>query len=268
MRTHFLTYATASFFANARALADSALQVGFHESTVVRPEQLAGSAFSRQHASILAEQRGAGYWLWKPYVIREALDGIGSRDVLLYSDAGRTRYYSFSRFPARLFAELRRKSEGFLFGPAIGHLGTIREWTKRDCLVLMDADHADILDKPLLMTWSLWTRSPAALSFLDAWLRYCEDPRCLTDAPNRYGHNHHGFVAHRHDQSIASVLAHQTGAPYLDFSMTKVHRLILRRPHSELGHTFYKRPQNSDDLLRNDGPRLLAREYLRLKFKR
>ena len=32
--------------------------------------------------------RGAGFWIWKSYVIRETLKGLNEGDYLVYSDAG------------------------------------------------------------------------------------------------------------------------------------------------------------------------------------
>src|SRR5678815_1619069 len=37
---------------------------------------------------ILMAERGAGYWLWKPYVINKALLQLSEGDILIYSDAG------------------------------------------------------------------------------------------------------------------------------------------------------------------------------------
>ena len=269
MKTHFLTYATNEFMLNATILADSAKRVGFNSSIILNQSDIIWDKFYKDNAQILNMPRGAGYWLWKPYIILEALKRLGPDDCLFYSDAGRSQYYAFRKFPEMLFGRLLQTKEGFLLGPAISHLGTIKEWTKRDCLHLMDADEPALHKKPLLMTWGLWRNTPDALNFLKLWLDFCRDSRCLTDQPNELGlGDYPAFIDHRHDQSIMSILAHKTGAPFLDFSNTLVHRGILLRPNSELGHVFYKRPENSNDLLRFDNPWILLREFFRLKSER
>lgn len=46
------------------------------------------------------------------------------------------------------------------------------------------------------------------MRFVEEWLRYCRDERILTDIPNESGYpNLTGFVDHRHDQSVLSLLA-------------------------------------------------------------
>ncbi|MGR3803832.1 MAG: hypothetical protein ACU0AY_10165 [Marinibacterium profundimaris] len=269
MTTHFMTYGTAAFTDRARNLADSASAVGFDTIHVLSARDLADSAFAQRNAATLSAPRGAGYWLWKPYLIRRLLSRLGQGDVLVYSDAGRDDYYRFSRFPERLVASLRATRQGFVAGTTIGHLGDIGTWTKRDCLVLMQADDPETLRQPMVQsTWSLWTPSRAALAFLDAWLELCQDPRCLTDQDNVLGQdNREGFIDHRHDQSICSILAHRMRAPVLDFSRTVVHRVLERRPRSALGGLFYKRLENCDDLMGCDTPWLLMREYMRLRHR-
>ncbi|MEC5292978.1 MULTISPECIES: hypothetical protein [unclassified Aurantimonas] len=140
-------------------------------------------------------------------------------------------------------------------------------WTKRDCLELMGATNAATLAAPLLMTWSLWTNTSQAIAFLERWLAFCSDPRCLTDQPNVLGlPDLPGFRSHRYDQSVFSILAHQLAAPRVDFTADLVHRLILLRSGSELAHNFYKRPQNAEDLLAGRWAiPMLLREFLRLR---
>jgi hypothetical protein len=216
----------------------------------------------------LDSPRGAGFWLWKPYIILETLKLLGN-DCLLYCDAGRSSYYRFHSYPRRLERRIHETPQGFVLGPAIPHLGNIEQWTKRDCLVLMKADTPAILKQPLILTWSLWRRREKSDAFLRTWLAACLDRRCLTDDTNVCGlPNYNEFKDHRHDQSIVSILAYKLGAPFLDFRGTLVHRMIQWRPGSSLAHNFYKRPQNVDDLLYRDNPWLLAREFLRLRRAR
>jgi hypothetical protein len=244
MKFQIITFATEEFAPQAEALIASSLDVGFTDGTVFGPDDLVELDFAIRNLQTLSQKRGAGYWLWKPFLIRRVLQNLQPSDVVFYCDAGRTNYYQFTSFPTHLAARLKANSSGFLLGPSIGHLGTIENWTKRDCLQLMKADNQSIRNKPLLMTWSLWTPTELSFRFLNAWEEFAEDPRCLTDLSNTLGKpNYECFRDHRHDQSIMSILAHKLHAPFLDFSETQVQKLINIRPNSDLGHNFYKRPQ-------------------------
>ncbi|MDX3927123.1 MAG: hypothetical protein QHC90_15110 [Shinella sp.] len=246
----FLSYATAAFAGNCGALCQSALEAGFDQAIAMGPEDIRGSDFWRANSGILEQPRGAGYWLWKPYLIGEVLKTLSPGDVLVYCDAGRSGYYRFRAFPHALVDLALRSGQGFLLGPALAQHGPLSRWTKRDCLILMQSDRPEFLRRPLIQaTWSIWTTRPGAMEFLAAWLSFCLDRRCLTDEANSLGTpNHAGFRDHRHDQSILTLLAYRTGAPYLDFSGRLGVKLLSLRPRSQLAHLFLKRIGDCESL--------------------
>jgi FkbM family methyltransferase len=54
---------------------------------------------------------------------------------------------------------------------------------------------------------NLFRKGPYATRFVEAWLEACLNPYSLTDLPNRCGlPDLEGFVTHRHDQAVLSVL--------------------------------------------------------------
>ena len=76
----------------------------------------------------------------------------------------------------------------------------------------------------LSATFSLWKNTPETIKFLNEWVIYCKDARCLTDQPNTSSKgNLPGFKEHRHDQSILSILSQK-------------HKLIRFRDPSQWGN--------------------------------
>ena len=54
----------------------------------------------------------------------------------------------------------------------------------------------------------IFRAGPRARQFFEEWKSAMRDPRALTDAPNVCGlPNFDGFIEHRHDQSILTILA-------------------------------------------------------------
>lgn len=265
MKSHFLTYASGAFLENAENLAASALRCGFETASVLTPEALAGTEFEKRNKGILSAKRGAGYWLWKPYIILKQVEKLKKNECVFYSDAGRTPYYEFSSYPRNLINLMQNNNRGYLLGCSAPHLGSIEEWTKSDCIEIMSKKQCVDTKAALIMTWSVWENSEEAVSFLKEWIKYAEDKRCLTDIPNELGvPNSLIFKEHRFDQSIMSILAQRYSSPHIDVSSTSTQWLISRRPGSELANTFYKRPQNAEDMISGFGLLLLVREYFRL----
>ena len=273
MKFVLLTYATPEFAVHRDRLVQSARQVGFDRIVAQGPEALSATDFWRRNQSVLTKPRGGGYWLWKPFIIREALRGCGPDDVLVYSDAGSDAYYHFSVLPVRIAKLTRNLPGGFLLGATIPHCGPLRVWTKRDCLILCDGDRPEIFERPLIQaTWSVWTNTGPAFEFLENWLAACEDPRRLTDDHNECERpNYDGFIEHRHDQSIASILAAIRGIDGLDIGNLPgawgYEYLEHRFRNSAAGHRFRKRLSNVEMVLRGVPAALLfAKELVRLKM--
>lgn len=275
MKLTLVTYATPEFEGNRDRLVLSAKRAGFAKVVALGPEDLVATDFWRRNQAVLTLPRGGGYWLWKPYIIRMVLRECYADDVLVYSDAGPDEYYSFSALPVRVARLALSSPMGFLLGTTTPQHGTMRAWTKRDCLVLCGGDRPEIYERPQIQaTWSIWTKTDLALRFLDDWLAACEDPRCLTDIPNQCGlPDHDGFIDHRHDQAIASVLAAVRGVPGLDVARLRYawgYSALLRRfQGSEASHRFQKRLGNIELLLAGvPAAALFLKELLRMRLRR
>lgn len=213
MRTYLTSFASADFNLSLNDLMRTAHDHGIDELRPWRVELLRKTPFYQAHRSTLDHPRGAGYWLWKPYIILETLEHAASGDIVVYSDAGVTVIRSL----APLFALCAEKGGILLFGGHYDGIGgqqnTCEVWTKRDCFVLMECDTPRYYRAPMLdASFIVFMKNPQSTSLVNEWLNLCRDPRSLTDSPNQLGlRNRPGFMGHRHDQSILSLLAARHG---------------------------------------------------------
>ena len=250
MTTVFMSYATPEFEGARDRLCESADRVGFNSSLGLGPSDWISTEFANQNARVLNAPKGAGYWLWKPYLIRKTLSQLKTGDVLVYSDAGRSSYYRLGRFPHSLVNKLKANGRGILLGPTTDQHGPLSKWTKRDCLTLLESDTAEILNLPSIQaTWSLWQPTDEAFEFLRLWEKFCSDPRCVSDDENVLGQpNHPDFIAHRHDQAILTLLAYKYKIPHLNYSDSRVFKWLSLRPQSGLTNMFFKRLEDAERL--------------------
>ncbi len=213
MKSHLVSYATERFRTSQGRLTRSAKQHGVHEVHTWNKKALEGSVLYKTQPRILNAERGAGYWLWKPFIIKESLKNLGPKDVLIYSDSGIEVIGDLSP----LFCLVRRK-ELLLFQNhyddfCVPSQNLCGKWTKRDCFVLMDCDEpryhkGRMLDASFLVLMN----TPLTRAFVTEWFLYCCQPHILTDRPNACGlPNLPEFFDHRHDQSVLSLLGIRSG---------------------------------------------------------
>mgnify|MGYP001089992539 CR=1 FL=1 len=197
----------------------TALKVGMFDQAISYSPKNIDREFYKKNREILDQKKGNGYWLWKPYLIKQALQQIKNGDLLFYSDSG--CYFIKPVIP--VFKLLQEMDQDIL--PFELHL-IEKAYTKRDAFILMDCDSPKYTDsKQRIGGYHLWRKSEFTMNFVDEWLHYAQDERVITDIENQCDlENYPEFIAHRNDQSIFSVL-------------TKKYDLVAHRDPSQYGNT-------------------------------
>ncbi len=187
-------------------------------------EDLKSKPFYYFNKDILAQPKGLGYWLWKPYIILEAMKNLAEGDIVIYSDCGIEIIKNLNP----LIKIAKSKEPIVLF--ANGNFSKAM-WTKRDCFVLMGCDSEQFWEsRHCDAAFCLFRKCDISLRFLNEWLNFAQDERILTDLQNTCGlPNLPEFIEHRWDQSILSLLAQK-------------YNLNLYRMPSQFGN-HYKLPQ-------------------------
>ena len=154
---------------------------------------------------------GYGFWTWKPYIIQRHLASLPEGDVLLYVDAG----FSLNpegreRLKAYVQQATNHPSGWFLFH--ITHaLGT---YTKRSLLRALGADVAQTRALPMLQSGCQFILArPDNVAFAQQWYEAMMVRELIDDSPSP--EEVPGFIAHRHDQSVLSLLAYRRGVAHI-----------------------------------------------------
>ena len=131
-----------------------------------------------ENPMIMKQTRGAGYWLWKPYILLDTLRTVEEGTIVVYSDAG----HRYIADPSPLI-KLTKSREIVLFSHRAKYLQ--RHWTKRDCFVLMGADEPQYWDtRQLDASIQIYVAGSQSQSFLLELQDAMRDPRILCDEPN------------------------------------------------------------------------------------
>jgi tetratricopeptide (TPR) repeat protein len=209
-----VTFGSPAFRPLQERLADSAFALNeIHEVVLWTLADLQATQYYRNHPTLLDRPRGAGFWAWKPYILLRALMEGAEGDYVIYYNCGRGEGNRITTSIQPLLDWCTRQPSGMLPGVRRPVFGPNRHWTKRDCFHFMDCDSAKYWEHPPIgIQVSAWRNTPAVRAFLHEWMKYCLDPRIVSDHANVCGlPNLEGFFDHRQDQSVLTNLAVRHG---------------------------------------------------------
>lgn len=206
---HLVSFADRRYAGSLGRLRGEAASLGRFASVRLCDERSLGSAYRLRHGDTpRRHRRGYGLWTWKPHVIAVALAELPANDLIVYCDAG-----------CSLNAEGLARLEDYL-ALAAGHPagglafsldGTVGEWTKRATLAACSRDTPADRSRTMVSATCVVLRSdPPARRLVAEWWERMADLRLVDDSPSPGG-EHPEFKAHRHDQSIFTLLAHDYG---------------------------------------------------------
>jgi len=188
------------FHKNQNALTASALNKGVDFFLNYKKSHL-DKEFLEKNKNIFSQKKGAGYWLWKPWIILKTLQIIKENAIVIYADSG----FVFHS-PLQPLIDLAIQHPIILvdYDPSLhGNLGQI---TKRETLVKMGCDTpVSRQGKHLWAAFSVFRNTSESREFVKKWLEYCSDESILTDTPSTLP-EYPEFRGHAHDESVLSTL--------------------------------------------------------------
>lgn len=184
------------YIANSKVLAESALNNCVDVVYMYRKEHL-DEAFVEKNKKILSAKRGAGYWLWKPYIVLKTMQQIPENSIVMFLDSGFKIINPMDRF----VNELGNYNMLLVDNPPFLN----KDHVKRGLLKLMNMDNDEVRNTGQLSAGMFVMRNTStSREFLAKWLKICEMGWTIDDSPSQ--DEYPEFETHRHDQSILSLL--------------------------------------------------------------
>jgi hypothetical protein len=231
------------FFKNQNALSASAINRGIdfilnYRKSHVDPE------FLEKHKDILKHKRGAGYWLWKPQVIRQTLQQVPEGAIVIYADTGFVLQQSVSPY-VKMLNDSKKDVMLVECDPLVD--GYPIEIAKRDIFLRLNCDEPKCWDGSHVWAAFLMIRNnKTSRDFIDKWLSLCSDGHLLMDDAS-ISPAHSRQKKQHHDEAILSVLYNSLAAKGDDYfyllPVKEFHQLAFwhhRHPGNELDSTMRK----------------------------
>lgn len=207
----FLSFADSRMAGALKRIRQQAEEMDFFDDIRVLNESLLDEDFKNRWSDKLRlGSRGFGYWVWKPYLILTTLESLPEGSLLMYCDAGCHLLPRNRKKLISYFKEVEQDSHGLKAFPS--HLGfrpdLEQNWTKGDTLGYFGCqDKAEYTHSAQIEAAVLFIRKcDFTVSFVRQWYKVYEEDFTLVDDTPSKSENMEGFIEHRHDQSIFSLL--------------------------------------------------------------
>lgn len=202
---HLITYGDDKFKNSKKRLEKEALNTGWFDSVTVYGPEILDSNFKNKFKEVLSHSRGAGYWIWKIYIIQKKLREINDNDILIYLDAGCSiNPKGEKRF--KEYIDMLNKSDEGIISFKMSHIPE-KYYTTKEIFDYFDVNmNSDIANNGQLVGGILIMKKTPKLNIkLDMVYKVYEDNYLLvTDYYNQNQAPY--FKDNRHDQSIFSII--------------------------------------------------------------
>jgi hypothetical protein len=228
----FLTFGgpTDNYHSAVNRICQQARDMEFFDHVIGYTEQFLQDSpkFWNKHREFLSNnKRGYGFWLWKPYVIKQTLKRMKRGDILFYVDAGCVFNKDGIDQLHRLTNLVTESPHGIL-GFQMRHQE--KYWTKSDCATALDAV-AQMQGGQLHATVIVLRKCKHVTRLAKLWYNYCSDNyHLIDDSPSNV--NNRELVEHRHDQSIFSLLRKKYGATIIPDEILPENEVRDRHNHA------------------------------------
>ena len=182
-------------------------QLGYFDLILPYQATDLGREFHEKHQDILRHERGYGYWIWKPYVMLKTFQQLEEGDMAFHCDADHVLLKS----PEPLFQLLQSETQPLLPITYTGFEDSA--YVKADLFELMG------VESPSTRThvWAgayLIRKEAESERFLKDWHACLSEEHIISETASYLAPARGGFVAHRHDQSVYSLLLKKYGYRY------------------------------------------------------
>lgn len=202
MNTHFITYSDCNFDTQRINLVNYASEC-FDNSYGYTREWLVETDFYSKNKSLLDSIRGAGFWIWKPFIILDKLNSIPDGDIVFYLDAADVFKIELPKFLIEYY-----NNSGVDSLLTFGGQNKQKWYTKKDTFFLMNCDEEKYHNHIQLEAGMICFKNNQNIrNIVSEWLFYCTNENIISDVENIHGDNYDGFIKHQSDQSVLTNLA-------------------------------------------------------------
>jgi len=210
MKKNIISFGNWRYYKTLEKLKNSALERGNIDNIFLLKESDIEPYFYEKNIKLFNENRGFGYWSWKPYFIKQFLARCNDDDYFLYIDSGNLILNDLTP----LFKILEKNKKGIVLfnncdGSPDGSNWKNINWTKADCFNLLGlTSEKYTYGNQVNGSFILFKKTDFSIKFFNTFLQAATNYHIISDYQNiTENFNKNEFRDHRHDQSVLSLLS-------------------------------------------------------------
>ena len=239
---NIITFGTDNLFKKKKKrFEQEARNITFFDSIIIENENSIKSIMEDHKEFITNNKRGYGYWIWKPFIIKNQLEKMKNNDILFYLDCGSSiinnnverldNYINKLRdYDVIVFDNSDHKMKKFV------KMNVINEFNIEE----------DILEQYIIEGGCIILKNTKKTKeFIDEWINYMikDNYQLLNDDLLNFP-QYEQFIEHRHDQSILTILARQKDYIYINNGLEELYNKgpLFHSRLTDIGPRQYAKP--------------------------
>lgn len=225
---HLVSFTDHRMTLSACKMNESALRNGVDVTRVYTPADFP-EYFKQMAAPCLKEQKGAGLYIWKPWLVFDYIQSQPDGEIVIYADAGQTFINNVKTVVAEMKEDIMFFSNGHV------HL----EWCKGDVMAAINGHDPEYFDsgftgistkdKQVQASLIFFRLTPQVRDLIKEWMLWALMPGFCDDSPSRIP-NYPTFADTRHDQAIICCLQIKYGYKLHWFPTTTAYHIKAEYP--------------------------------------
>ena len=210
-KLYFITFGNEKYYNSLQSIYKEVENFNIFDEIIIKTDKNLKEdiEFWNKHSNFIEKNnRGYGYWLWKPYINLKLMEKINIDDIIVYADAGCT-FNINGKNRLLEYIELVKKKDILSF--ELTH--SEKKYTKKDVFEYFQYDNNDNINQ-LLGGIFIYKKCDKIYNIFKLWYDTCCIYHLLNDEKS-ISKNYDEFIEHRHDQSIFSIIRKKFNTYYI-----------------------------------------------------
>lgn len=207
IKIHCIGYASNDFIGRKNNFIDEAKKFNRFDNIKIYSKEDLDENFKIQFNEILSMNRGGGYWIWKPQIIKQYLHTIDTDDILFYIDVGcKIKNTEKSQETFNYYLDIIKNNNFLRFAMPSKEKQYTNSKTLKYFSDKYNINYTTLAESNQLVGGIMaFKKCDDSILFINDVMKcITEDPYLITDKYNEISKDP-SFIDHRHDQSLLSV---------------------------------------------------------------